>query len=301
MRTIKLLIIIPCIAFLFSACEKDNYAQPDSSISGALTDAEIGGPMSFSKNGGDGGTLRFLVNDPSRFPSPSNLDMTMKADGTYLNTRVFPENYKVWLVDAAGPYKYTKLVAPAYAPTANPLSLLGDTILVNVPSKGMAVTNFKVYPHFRITLSMVDTQATVTITRSAYATFANNNLTATGNLSLYVNNYSQVNDGTSGNTEGKYYVNRWNFNINNTTPAGQTWDATNSVKTIVFGTPFTLPVSDILKTVVPPATVGAVQMPGVKWWTTHWPKGTYYWRVSCVGAGSSGKSNWSNTVQAVVH
>jgi hypothetical protein len=300
MRTIKLIFIIPCLLAVFSACQKDNYKAPDATVSGALTDAEIGGPLSLPQNG-QGGTIRYLVNDLAKYPTPTGLDLTMFKDGTYTNTQMFAEKYQVWPLDRTGPWQYTKATAPAYAPTANPLTLLGDTLNVTVAAGANTVTNFKVYPYFRITISVVDTSVTCTITRSAAATAANNNLTVAPDLIVYVNNYPNVHSGVSSNNTG-YYINQWRFNVSNTSAAGQDFSGTQTTKTIVFGVPFTLPSADIMKPPVPPSTVSpGVNVVGIKWAVTHLPKGTYYWRASIVGAGSNGQANYSNTVQAIVH
>jgi hypothetical protein len=278
MRTIKLLFIIPCLLFVFSACQKDNYQAPNATISGALTDAELGGPLSLSQNG-SGGSVRYLVNDLAKYPSPSALDCPIKQDGTFFNSQYFAENYKVFPLAASGPWQYTN---------ATDLTKAGDSLRVNVAAGQNTVSNFKVYPYFRISLSVVDTNCTVTITRSAAATVNANNLTDANDLVIYVNNYALVNSAISSNSTG-YYINQWRFTINNTSTPATTW-ATGTTQAYTFGTPLTLPIK---------TTAGGVL--GVQWAVTHLAKGTYYWRASIVGHGSNGAANYSNTVIATVH
>lgn len=290
MRTIKLIFIIPCLLFVFSACQKDNFAAPNATISGSFTDAEIGGPLNLSENG-SGGTLTLLVNDPVLYPIPSNLTYVLKQDGTYFNSYVFAENYKAFPTSASGPWIYTGQVAPT---AAKPLGV-PDSTNITVTKGGNTVTNFKVYPYFRLTIAVVDTNVTVNITRSVQAAFANNNLTGGSDLVVYVNNYPLVFSGTSPNAPGSnYYVDKWNFTINSTT-SGVVWSAASSSQSYTYGTDLKLPINDIMNG-------ASVQVYGIRWALTHWPKGTYYWRASIVGAGSSGgQANYSNTVAAVVH
>ena len=292
MRTIKLIFIIPCLLFVFSACQKDNFSAPNATISGAFTDAEIGGPLNLSENG-SGGTLNLLVNDPVLYPIPSTINYVLKQDGTYFNSYVFAENYLIFPVAASGPWRYCGQVAPTAAlPGGVP-----DSIKIKVVAGQNTVTNFKVYPYFRLTIAVVDTNVTVNITRSVQATLAGNNITGGSDLVVYVNNYPTVFSGTSPNAPGTaYYVDKWNFTINNTVPVTQVWGAAQTTQYYAFGTDLKLPINNIMN-----ASGSAVQVYGIGWAATHWPKGTYYWRASIVGAGSGGQANYSNTVAAVVH
>ncbi len=290
MRTIKLIFIIPCLLFVFSACQKDNFSAPNATISGAFTDAEIGGPLNLSENGG-GGSVNLLVNDPALYPIPSNLGYVLKQDGTYFNSFVFADKYRMFPQVGSGPWIYTGQVAPTAAlPGGVP-----DSINVVVAKGQNTVTNFKVYPYFRLTIAVVDTNVTVNISQSVQSVLNVNNITGGGDLVVYVNNYPTVFSGTSPNAPGSaYYVDKWNFTINNTT-TGVTWSAASSSQSYTFGTDLKLPINDILK------TDGSVQVFGIRWALTHLPKGTYYWRASIVGTKSNGQPNYSNTVAAVVH
>ncbi|MDB5030146.1 DUF3823 domain-containing protein [Mucilaginibacter sp.] len=294
MRTIKLIYIIPCLLLALSACQKDNYPAPDATISGTFLDAETGGQMELKQNGTDAGSIRFIVNDPAKYPAPSALDYVLKQDGTFYNSLVFSENYRVLPLPGSGPWVYTGngVVPTAASPGGKP-----DTLNVTVaPKTTTVIPTYKVYPYFHLTLTMVDTLATITITRSLQATLANNNLTNANNLCLYVNNYPLVNGNVSQKTGTAYYVNRWNFSINNTVPTTQVWGPAQSTQYYAFGTPITLPINNILK------ADGTVNIYGVKWAGTHWAKGTYYFRASIVGAGSTNsKENYSNTTTTVIH
>ncbi len=301
MRTIKLIFIIPCLLFLFSACEKDNFTGPDATIQGAFTDAELGGPLSFSQNGG-GGNIRFLVNDPAKYPIPSANDYALKQDGTYYNSFVFAENYKVFPSSGSGPWIYlgNGVLPTALVPNGKP-----DSLNVTINKGVNPPINFKVYPYFRLTISAVDTNITVNITRSVQAAFAGNQVTGSNDLIVYVNNYPLVNSGTSGNAAGRYYVNRWNFTINSTT-TGVVWGpngvGSSTTQSYTFGTPLLLPKDNIYgppPAGSPPGTLGSILVYGIGWQATHWPKGTYYWRASI--QGTIGSACWSNTVSDVIH
>lgn len=195
MRTIKLIFIIPCILLVFSACQKDNYAAPNATIFGALTDGEIGGPLQLSQ-AGSGGNVRMIVNDPAKYPAPSTFDLQLKADGTYSNSLVFAENYKVFPLAQSGPWQY----------------LPGDSVKINLPDKGNVELNFKVVPFFRIAASVTDSTFTYTITKATTTTVTNN----LSSVLLLINNYPIVNESVSSNKVGSYYLNQVSIGV---TPA----------------------------------------------------------------------------------
>lgn len=198
MKIIKFILIVPCILLIFTGCKKDNYASPDSSIHGALTDGEIGGTLELSQAGSNS-TVRMTVNDPARYPSPGNFDLVVKTDGTFSNSLIFAENYKVYPLALSGPWQY----------------LAGDTARVTIGSGQDVAANFKVIPYFRITAPTVtDSTVTFTVTK-ATATPTTNNLTNNNNCLILINNYNIVNESVSSNTTGKYYQNQFQFKVDN--------------------------------------------------------------------------------------
>ena len=265
MRTIKLIFVIPCILLAMAGCKVDNYAQPDATLQGALTDGEKGGALQLSEAGG-GGTIRLIVNDPAKYPTPSNIDLpSIKADGTYLNTKLFAENYKALLVAQTGPWKY----------------LAADTARITLSSGQVTTQNWKVSPYYYISTPTITEDAggnlifTFTVTKSTTAGVPAVDLTDNNNLQIYVNNYPIVDGGTANKGVGSYYQNQFAF----------------TVKDAIVGAPYT-----------PLWLVNNVaQTYSIPWANTHLNPGSYYFRVAILGHNSNGKQNWSPTVQFTVH
>jgi hypothetical protein len=205
MKLIKHLLILPLALLFLAGCKKDNYDAPNASIHGALTDAEIGGVLELSGAGttnsfgaGTYSNVRMLVNDPAKYPSPSPFDLVTRGDGTYSNSQIFAENYRIFPLAASGPWQY-----------------LGDSTKVSIGAGQDVEVNFKVTPFFRITAPVVaDSALTFTVTKAA-ATPATNNLTTTNNLIILINNYNIVNESVSSNKAGAYYQNQFQFTVTN--------------------------------------------------------------------------------------
>lgn len=246
MKTIQSILLLSYALLLFAGCAKDNYAAPDAGINGTLTDAQTGGSLQLSETGLNS-SVRMIVNDPAKYPSPSPLpDLVVKSDGTYSNSRIFAENYKVFPLAQSGPWQY-----------------MGDSTRVSIGNgQNNPTVNFKVAPYFYIstpTVSVADSSVTFTITKSTVATITNN-LSATNNLLILINNYNIVDESICSNQKGKYYQNQWQTTVTNAN----------------LNTPF--------KT-------------NYSFSAMHMAHGTYYLRVAVFGSGSSGKYNYSPVVQ----
>jgi len=197
MKTIKSILLISCILLVFAGCKKDNYATPGAGIHGALIDGETGGTLELSE-AGNNSTVRMLVNDPAKYPAPTPFDLAVKADGTYANSLIFAEIYKVFPLAQSGPWQY----------------LANDSVKVVVANGQNPQVNFKVVPFFRITASVSDTTVNFTVTKSTTTTVANN-LTANNNLLIMINNYNIVDESVCSNTAGQYYQNQFQYTISN--------------------------------------------------------------------------------------
>ncbi|MDB5112227.1 MAG: hypothetical protein JWR67_3341 [Mucilaginibacter sp.] len=245
MKTIQSILLLGFALLLFAGCAKDNYAAPDAGINGTLIDAQTGGSLELSETGLNS-NVRMIVNDPAKYPAPSPLpDLVVKSDGTYANSRIFSESYKVFPLARSGPWQY-----------------LGDSTKVTIGQGQNPTVNFKVAPYFYIstpTVSTADSSVTFTITKSTVATITNN-LSATNNLLILINNYNIVDEAICTNTQGKYYQNQWQTTVTNAS----------------LNTPFKANYS---------------------FSAMHLPHGTYYLRVAVIGSGSSGKYNYSPVVK----
>lgn len=196
MKKIKLIFLIFGAAVIFAGCGKDNYASPNGAISGTLIDAETGGALQLSETGNNS-TVRMIVNDPAKYPAPSNFDLYVRQDGTFSNSRVFSENYKVFPVAQSGPWQY----------------MAGDSVKVNIQDGQTSVVNFKVAPFYYISTPVVkDSTVTFTVTQSTVAT-VNNHLTNGNNLLILINNFNRVDESICSNGPGSYYQNKFQYTV----------------------------------------------------------------------------------------
>ncbi|HEY4325052.1 MAG TPA: DUF3823 domain-containing protein [Mucilaginibacter sp.] len=255
MKTIKSILLIACAALIFAGCKKDNYAPQDAAIHGALTDAQIGGPLQLSEDGNNS-NVRLLVNDKAKYPAPTPQDLTVFQDGTYNNSLIFAESYKVFPLAGSGPWQY----------------IAGDSTRVTIGSGQNPAVNFKVAPYFYIsTPTVVDSTVTFTITKSTITTITNN-LTGSNNLLILINNFNKVDESICSNGPGTVYENKFQFTVTNS----------------VLGAPLTPTAGTDASTNKPYS---------FKFSLMHLPHGTYYLRVAILGAGSSGKFNYSPIVK----
>jgi hypothetical protein len=256
MKQTTFILIFTGILLFLGACKKDNYAPPNGSIHGALVDGETGDSLELSGTGNNS-TVRMIVDDPAKYPAPSNFDLAVKQNGTYSNSHIFAETYKVIPVAQSGPWQY----------------LSGDTSTVTVGHGQDAKIDFKVVPFFRISKPMVaDSTVTFTITKSSTTSIAND-LSGNGNLLILINNSPSVNESICSNQAGQYYQNQFRFTVTND----------------ILGQPFTPHAVDPSTGDPLPYTFNFSAM--------HLPHGAYYLRVAAIGNGSSGKYNYSITVE----
>jgi hypothetical protein len=184
MKKTTIIFIIPCLILLLTGCiKKDNYAAPDSAIQGHLVDGEKGGSLELKQPGG--GTIRLVEWNPAKYPSPTPIDLSVKADGSYSSSQLFADTYKTFPMN--GPFQY----------------LPADSVTVTLPHNGVTQLDFKVVPFYYITSTVTDSTFSYTVTKSA---------TNTGNLNgiiFMINNFSIVNEDISSNQNGSYYTNLW--------------------------------------------------------------------------------------------
>jgi len=203
MKTIKSLILLSTALVVFAGCGKDNYATPNSSIHGALTDAETGGTLELSEAGSNS-AVRMLVNDPAKYPAPSPQDLAVKQDGTYSNSLIFAENYYVFPFNTSGPWQY----------------ISNDSLKVSIGSGQSVTVNFKVAPFFYITKPTVSNttgtiyQVSFTVTKSTVTTVSNDlDAGNNNNLLVLVSNDPIVNESVASNVNGSHYQNQWQYTV----------------------------------------------------------------------------------------
>lgn len=100
---IKDIIIFSLIALCFSACEKDNYDAPDSTIEGVVFDNN--GKQLQTGLGQDNMKIRikevsYAHGDENVVVTEQNLNMMM--DGTFKNTKLFKGTYEMWPFETCG-------------------------------------------------------------------------------------------------------------------------------------------------------------------------------------------------------
>lgn len=197
MKFLKNILILHCLVLLFTSCKKDNYDAPNAGIHGALIDGETGGKLELSMAGSNS-NIRMIVNDPAKYPSKGTFDLAINGDGTYVNSQIFAESYRIIPLVQSGPWLYT-----------------GDTTKVTIASGENPEVNFKVYPFFKVSAPVVtDSTVTFTITKGSL-TPANNTLSNSNNLLIMINNYNIVNESVSSNKTGSYYQNQFQFTVTN--------------------------------------------------------------------------------------
>src|ERR1700754_309182 len=129
MKTIPYIYIAVCLLLLLTGCKKVNYEAPNASIHGALTDGDTNGPLELSQAGSNS-NVRMIVNDPIKYPAAGTFDLGLRADGSFSNSQIFAESYKVVPLFQSGPWQY----------------LGGDSTRVTIVPGQDAEVNFKVYP-----------------------------------------------------------------------------------------------------------------------------------------------------------
>ena len=188
MKIIKALLTISFIYFLLTGCSKaDNYAAPDSGISGKLMDGKTGNPLEIRAPGG--GIIRMLQQD-TRYPNPGPIDIPLMADGQFYSSRLFAGTYKVFPRDGAFLYS-------------------GDTVTVQLSPGSIASQNFEVDPFYRVTASVTDSTFSYNITAPA------SNTAKMQEIIFLVGKSPVLNESVSSNTSG-YYINLWKNDVSGT-------------------------------------------------------------------------------------
>lgn len=180
---------------VYAGCKKyDNYAAPDSSVFGTVTDAETGKNIETKQPGG--GDIRFLQWNKAKYPSPSPIDISIKADGSYSASQLFADNYKAFPLN--GPFMYS-----------------GDSVNVVLGHNNKTQLDFKVTPYYHITAAVTDSTFSYTITKPAI------NTSKLIEVIFMVNKYAIVNESVSSNVAGPgtYYTNLWKLATDGTPDA----------------------------------------------------------------------------------
>jgi hypothetical protein len=192
------------ISLILSSCKQDNYPAPNAGIVGVITDAITNAPIQTEQPNGT--KIRLIEERYGNKVTP--IDFWGKADGSFENSNVFADKYKIIPIEGA--------FFPA------------DTAEVTV--NGLITVNFKVTPFLTITASVTPSTGSVTtsykISRtkvgdkittcktlvSAYPAVSNvinefnvsHDISGDTDLNILSNQYSDKITGlTSGNT---YYV-----------------------------------------------------------------------------------------------
>ena len=165
------------LAVMISACKKDNYKAPDTTISGNVVDAATGANV--PQQTLNGAKIRLYQTD---YSNPQPINSSIHADGSYENDFIFSGNYKVV---AEGPFFYT------------------DTVKLNI--KGSAKQDLKVTPYLTVTCQLLSKTASsitvkVKIKRSAQNTqkIARVAVIAGTTNSTDINNYYNLNTTNNG-------------------------------------------------------------------------------------------------------
>jgi hypothetical protein len=138
MKNIKWFTVLLLTVLSLTACELDNYPEPDASLSGAILDVDTGEPV---QGAIISGTKIEIIEQGFENPQPRYL--VVKADGTYRNDMIF-----------SGDYKIVPLRRGNFVPQPE-----NDTIDVKI--SGPTIQNFEVLPYIRIEDPSITVDGTV--------------------------------------------------------------------------------------------------------------------------------------------
>jgi hypothetical protein len=123
-----------------TSCEVDNYAEPDATITGTVTDAITGKGLSTEQPNG----FQIRHEQTSWSDTPTPLYFWGRADGTYTNTKMFAGTYKIT------PY--------------NGAFVIPDPKTVELKAGAVASADFTVTPYLSFSnVSIVKTGATAKV------------------------------------------------------------------------------------------------------------------------------------------
>ncbi|WP_162946614.1 DUF3823 domain-containing protein [Chitinophaga barathri] len=144
----KILYSLLCVAAIVSsgACKKDNYALPDATLEGSLNDGK--GSMQLEQGGG---SVRIKLDELSWSATPIPMFLNFRQDGSYINTKLFP-----------GQYRVTPVEGPFY-----PIDS-ADIKIVDLRSGGSTRADFNVVPYVNVEWV---TPPSVTADKKVTATF----------------------------------------------------------------------------------------------------------------------------------
>ncbi len=169
------------IGLTFTSCKKDNYPAPNAAIQGKITDAVTN--ASFQTEQPNGVKIRLIEESYGTNVTP--IDFWCSSDGSFENTAVFADKYKIIPVEGA--------FFPA------------DTAEITV--NGLVTVNFKVTPFLTITATATPSTGSVTTTYTISRTQAGGKIMACKTLvssvpsvSTAINEFNVTHD-LSGSTD----------------------------------------------------------------------------------------------------
>jgi hypothetical protein len=124
------------IGLILSSCKQDNYPAPNAGIKGVITDAITNAPVQTEQPNG----IKIRLIEERYGNNVTPIDFWGKADGSFENSNIFADKYKIIPIEGA--------FFPA------------DTAEVNV--NGLITVNFKVTPFLTITASVTPSAGSVT-------------------------------------------------------------------------------------------------------------------------------------------
>lgn len=122
------IVLVIGLVFLICSCGLDNYSEPEAGIKGKIIDSKSNKPIQTVQP--NGFQIR-LIEISSKYKNPVPIDFWGKADGTYKNTKLFADKYKVIPINGA-----------FFKP---------DTATVILHSGKISTVNFTVTPFLEIT------------------------------------------------------------------------------------------------------------------------------------------------------
>jgi hypothetical protein len=119
-----------------TACEVDNYDQPDAGLEGTLTDAVTGkGLITEQPNG-----FRIYLREiDEKYPNAPNRNFWGRADGTFSTDKVFAATYDVWPADGAF-VPFTESQRERVALSSNQLKPVNFTVTPYVSFTNVSIT-----------------------------------------------------------------------------------------------------------------------------------------------------------------
>jgi hypothetical protein len=175
-KKIKYLSFIALLLFILNGCEKPiTEFGFDGSISGTVKDA-AGKIVA-----GDITTANFIVRVQAE-GDISTIDLRVKGDGTFANTKLYPVKSKVWI---SGP------IIPAAS----------DTLTIDLSAEPISVHDFVVTPVFTVATPAISGTPTATTASFTYSMTANSTKTAS-TREIYCSTIPYPNTSTG---SGPYY------------------------------------------------------------------------------------------------